>query len=289
MAATGRSLDLALARMNWSLTLLLDEDGDTDAKKKKDEQAKTAKKKDESSEDDDEGEEDGDKKDDDAEDDDAEDDEEEEDEDKDKKSADKTDLLDGMPEWFVGPLLADLVAHEVGHTLGLRHNFKASAQMELAKINSKDVKGKQTFSSSVMDYIPINYRFESGEIQGDYAMIDIGPYDFWAIEYGYSFDAKKLPEILKRCSEPELQYATDEDTNGPDPLARRYDFSADPLDYANEQMKLIKIYRERILEKFVKDGDSWAKARRGYELTLASANAQCQHDGQLGRRCVRAS
>ena len=31
-----------------------------------------------------------------------------------------------MPEWFVGPLLADLVAHEVGHTLGLRHNFKAS-------------------------------------------------------------------------------------------------------------------------------------------------------------------
>ena len=37
------------------------------------------------------------------------------------------DMLDGMPDWFVGPLLADLVAHEVGHTLGLRHNFKASA------------------------------------------------------------------------------------------------------------------------------------------------------------------
>ena len=72
-----------------------------------------------------------------------------------------------------------------------------------------------------------------------------------------------------RCNEPELQYATDEDTNGPDPLARRYDFSKDPLDYANEQRKLIKLYRERILDKFVKDGDSWAKARRGYELTLS--------------------
>lgn len=80
---------------------------------------------------------------------------------------------------------------------------------------------------------------------------------------------KKLAEILKRCNEPELQYATDEDTNGPDPLARRYDFSKDPLDYANEQRKLIKLYRERILDKFVKDGDSWAKARRGYELTLS--------------------
>ncbi len=178
-------------------------------------------------------------------------------------------LVDGMPEWFVGPLLADLVAHEVGHTLGLRHNFKASAMLKLDDINSKEVKGKKTFTSSVMDYTPINYRYESGEIQGDYAMTDIGPYDFWAIEYGYTFIDKDLPEILKRCSEPELQYATDEDTTGPDPLARRYDFSSDPLDYAKEQMKLVKLYRGRILEKFVKDGDSWAKARRGYELTLS--------------------
>jgi hypothetical protein len=57
--------------------------------------------------------------------------------------------------------------------------------------------------------------------------------------------------------------------SGPDPLARRYDFSGDPLDYAEEQMKLVKLYRGRILEKLVKDGDSWAKARRGYELTLS--------------------
>jgi len=99
-------------------------------------------------------------------------------------------------------------------------------------------------------------------------MTGIGPYDYWAIEYGYTLDEKKLPEILKRCAEPELQYATDEDTSGPDPLARRYDFGKDPLAYANEQMKLVKLYRERLLDRFVKDGDSWAKARRGYELTL---------------------
>ncbi len=154
------------------------------------------------------------------------------------------------------------------------------------EINSKEVKGNKTFASSVMDYIPINYRFESGEVQGDYAMIDIGPYDFWAIEYGYTFDDKKLPEILKRCSEPELQYATDEDTSGPDPLARRYDFGKDPLVYATEQMKLVKVYRERILDKFVKDGESWARARRGYELTLSLQTRSCQHDGQLDWRRV---
>ena len=100
-------------------------------------------------------------------------------------------------------------------------------------------------------------------------MIDIGPYDMWAIQYGYEADEAKLPEILKRVSEPELTYATDEDTAGPDPLARRYDYSKNPLDYCENQMRLVKIYRDRLLEKFVKPGDSWAKARRGYELTLS--------------------
>ncbi|MEL7338537.1 MAG: zinc-dependent metalloprotease, partial [Planctomycetota bacterium] len=179
------------------------------------------------------------------------------------------DTLDNMPDWFVGPLLADLVSHEVGHTLGLRHNFKASALYTLDEINSEDVKGKKPFAASVMDYIPINYRLDAGETQGDYGMIDIGPYDFWAIEYGYTSNTADLKKILSRCNEPELAYATDEDTSGPDPLARRYDFAKDPRDYCEEQMQLIRVYRERILDKFVKDGDSWAKARRGYELTLS--------------------
>jgi hypothetical protein len=165
--------------------------------------------------------------------------------------------------------LAELVAHEVGHTLGLRHNFKASSTLSLKDINSNGVKGQRTIASSVMDYIPINmpYQLES-ETRGDYTMIGIGPYDYWAIEYGYTPDDAKLPEILKRASEPELQYATDEDTNGPDPLARRYDYSKDPLEYCENQIRLVKLYRERLLDKFVKDGDSWSKARVGYELTL---------------------
>ncbi len=78
-----------------------------------------------------------------------------------------------------------------------------------------------------------------------------------------------MKPILARVSEPELQYATDEDTWGPDPLARRYDFAADPVAYATNQMALAKIHRDRLIKKFVKDGQSWAKARQGYELTLA--------------------
>ncbi len=272
MAASSRSLDLALARMDWALTLMADEEAEKEKEKKEKEAAESDKKKQDDNKDKDADENDDDESSDDEDEEADKDDEavaKKDDDDARSKKADPGELLDGMPEWFVGPLLADLVAHEVGHTLGLRHNFKASSMLTLDEINSKDVKGKRTFASSVMDYAPINYRYEAGETQGDYAMIDIGPYDFWAIEYGYTFEEKELPEILKRCVEPELQYATDEDTSGPDPYARRYDFAKDPLSYCQEQMKLVNLYRGRLLDSFVKDGDSWAKARRGYELTLS--------------------
>ena len=54
-----------------------------------------------------------------------------------------------------------------------------------------------------------------------------------------------LKPILAKCTLPEHQYGTDQDTLGPDPLARRYDFSTTPLDYAKNQMKLAKHHRER--------------------------------------------
>ena len=196
------------------------------------------------------------------------------DENKEEKQADepKEQMLDGMPESFIGPLLADLVSHEVGHTLGLRHNFKASSVYTLAEMNSEDFKGKKALAGSVMDYLPTNFNFKAGDVQGDYAMIGVGPYDMWAIEYGYTADEKGLEKILSRVAEPELQFATDEDTTGPDPLARRYDFGKDPLDFAVSQMGLAKHHREKIVKDFVKDGDSWSKARDGYLLTLRLQN-----------------
>jgi hypothetical protein len=176
-------------------------------------------------------------------------------------------MLDGMRESFVGPLLADLVAHEVGHTLGLRHNFKASSLYTLEEINSEEFKGKKTLAASVMDYLPLNFRVSAGSVQGDYGMIDIGPYDYWAIEYGYSTE-QNLDPILARAGEKELKFSTDEDLFGPDPLARQFDFSKNPLDFAKEQTKVAEKLRKRLIEEYVKKGDSWSKLREGYELTL---------------------
>jgi len=176
-------------------------------------------------------------------------------------------IIDGIPETFIGQQLAHLTAHEVGHALGLRHNFKASAIYTLEEVNSDEFKGVKANSGSVMDYLPTNWNVENGEVQGDFAMIGIGPYDMWAIEYGYTLGS--TDEVLKRVGEPEHAYLTDEDTGGPDPLARRYDYSADPHEYAMSMMRLVEQQRERLLTEFVKDGDSWERARKGYLRTLS--------------------
>ena len=245
MAARGKGMDMAFMRMHMELMNLIDdpEEGDKAAEGEKKDEANKDKKDEPKDAKKDDGK-------------------------KDEKKPEKKNqnLVDGIPDWFVGPLLADLTSHEVGHTLGLRHNFKASSIYPLSKINSFEVKGEKAFAGSVMDYNPVNINKDSGPVQGEYAMKGIGPYDFWVIEYGYTSGNPK--DVLKRVAEPELAFLTDEDVGGPDPLARQYDLSSDPLDYANNQTRLIEYYRGRLLDKFVKEGDSWAKARCGYVITL---------------------
>jgi len=77
-----------------------------------------------------------------------------------------------------------------------------------------------------------------------------------------------LPDILSRVNEPQLAYATDEDTFDSDPTSRRFDWGRNPLDYADSQIRLVKQLRETILDRMVKDGQSWGRARSGYEMLL---------------------
>ena len=83
--------------------------------------------------------------------------------------ADDASLLDGLPESFVGPLLRDVVMHEVGHTLGLMHNWKGSALHSISEINAEGF--DRPIQSTVMDYAATNivvYDAERGCVQGAY-------------------------------------------------------------------------------------------------------------------------
>ncbi|TVQ56904.1 MAG: DUF5117 domain-containing protein [Phycisphaerales bacterium] len=173
--------------------------------------------------------------------------------------------LDGVPEEYLGAMLKYVVMHEVGHTLGLRHNFKAASWLSLDEIVEKQ---GEAAVASVMDYAGTFIPPTGKEDRGDWAMPTLGPYDIWAIEYGYTLNQQQLPEIASRGAQPELLYATDEDRAGPDPLVDVWILGADPLEWAQSRLDLVSTMRERILDKAVEDGQSWHLLRRAYEQTL---------------------
>src|SRR6185369_426385 len=85
---------------------------------------------------------------------------------------------------FINDFLREIAAHEVGHTLGLRHNFRASTIHSFEQAQDSGVTARDGLAGSVMDYIPTNIAARGGR-QGEYHQSTLGPYDYWAIEYAY--------------------------------------------------------------------------------------------------------
>ena len=177
-----------------------------------------------------------------------------------------------LPEEYLQQALKEVVMHEVGHTLGLRHNFRASAWKTLAEMEDP-AKANEPTSGSVMDYLPVNI-VPAGTKQPAYYPTTIGPYDHWAIEYGYKIVAgdenAELAKIAIRSGEPGLDYSTDEDTepNDPDPLSNRFDFSKDPIAHAQRQMALVNALLPKLLERTVENGEGYQRARQAFGVLI---------------------
>src|SRR2546423_12030312 len=90
-----------------------------------------------------------------------------------------------VPREYIGQALKELVMQEVGHTLGLRHNFRGTAAIPMGNLFDKTYTGTHGTSASVMDYNPPAIALDRSK-QGDYFSRTIGTYDRWAIKYGYA-------------------------------------------------------------------------------------------------------
>lgn len=181
---------------------------------------------------------------------------------------------DKLPDEMILQAIKETVMHEVGHTLGLRHNFKASTMLKAEQLHDTNITRKQGLTASVMDYNPVNIA-PKGVKQGDFFNTTIGPYDYWAIEYAYKpltggteGEREELKKIASRCAEPGLDYGTDEDLATADPLINQWDLGADTLKFAQDRIALAEEMLKGIANRVVENGDGYQRARFAFSVML---------------------
>lgn len=195
-----------------------------------------------------------------------------------KKAAEEAkERLAKEKEKLIDQGLRQLVCHEVGHTLGLRHNFVQSTLHTLDEINDASKWTEHGFVGSVMEYAPVNI-MPKGEKQGDYYSYRLGEYDELAIEYGYrvfpgkTTDSEKseLQKIASKQSQPQFKFATDEDCYGStiNPYVNIWDLGSSPLEYAKVRARLVDQLLPGLNDRIIEDGESYARMRTRFNLLI---------------------
>ena len=177
-----------------------------------------------------------------------------------------------------------LVLHEVGHTLGLNHNFKSSHMHNIEEIHNEALTKTVGLTGSVMDYVPANLS-RNPEDQGQYYSTVPGPYDDWAIEFGYSSPAsdpkeeeERLNRILSMSTDPDLIFGNDADDmrspgKGVDPRVMVEDMTNQPIDYSIQRIELMDELMGRLREKYQEEGKSYHALRNAFNVLMRGKNA----------------
>ena len=172
---------------------------------------------------------------------------------------------------FLKQSLTDLVLHEIGHTLGLNHNFRASHLYDRKAIHNKELTEKTGLTGSVMEYSPVNLALDPRE-QGHYFSVVPGPYDHWAIRFGYS-EGEDLDEILSESTKPEHAFSNDADDmrstgRGIDPRAMINDLTNEPIEHAADRMTLVKMTFPKLAEQYPVEGESYHELRTAFSSLM---------------------
>ncbi len=207
-----------------------------------------------------------------------------------------------VPREYIGQALKDLVMHEVGHTLGLRHNFRGSAGISRTQLANRGWTSQHGLGASVMDYAPPAVSLDR-TTQGEYYASTIGSYDRWAIRYGYgdaggrageqaggeARESRGAADVETWSPEGELPalqalagqaartghlYGSDEDAGfgrwGLDPTVTRYDHTDNPLDWARDRVALVNRSFDSLEARLVAPGQGYPRLRRAFADLLSA-------------------
>ncbi|HRI43815.1 MAG TPA: zinc-dependent metalloprotease [Fimbriimonadaceae bacterium] len=199
------------------------------------------------------------------------------------------DMLGGLgnvdEHEYMNTFLRHVVCHEMGHILGLRHNFISSTQLTFAQMGNPDLVRKHGTAASVMEYTPFNLAaLKKNGV--DWWPASIGDYDYWAVAYGYMHTGARKPEdevadlkrLAAQCNASGNAYQSDETADSIDPRITRFDLAANPLDYWAKTMEVSRYMGMNLGQRLPKHGESFWTFTRDFNMLfsmIARAASQC--------------
>lgn len=184
-----------------------------------------------------------------------------------------------MEDRIVHDAMHYLILHELGHTLGLNHNMKATQMVSPEQAFDPEYIAEHGLAGSVMDYPAVNFA-PAGKLQTDFYAVRPGPYDDWAIQFGYTpsladplAEAERVSALLARSVEPELAFGNDADDmrspgKGIDPRVNIYDMSSDGIGYAAERIGLLRTTLDGMEQKYREPGSSFQELSDAFQVVM---------------------
>ena len=172
---------------------------------------------------------------------------------------------DPVPAAYVDEAVKWVTMHEVGHTLGLQHNFRSSASTGFSQLHDKAWTKANGLYSSVMEYPSPNVA-PRGKANGYYYTPGVGSYDKWAISYAYTSDPARARQLAREVAAKGHLYGSNSESGGAgalDPSINTYDLGDDPLAWGKQRTAILSAIIDSLPKYALADDKS------PYDLTVA--------------------